>query len=43
MMIKRKNKFTMKIFDEFSTPITKEKGTIEDLQNLLKKVKRKFS
>ena len=33
----------MKIFDEFSTPIIKKKGTIKDLQDSLKKVKRKFS
>jgi hypothetical protein len=42
-MKKHKNLFTMKIFDEFSTPIDKKKGSIKELQLSLKNIKKKFS
>jgi len=39
---RHKNIFTMKVFDNYSCPITKRKGTMEDLQSELKQIRKKY-
>jgi len=39
----RRNKYKMKLFDDYGTPIFKGKGSLKEFDNVLKRIKKKMN